>query len=163
MIQNDIGMTDAHVLVVHVNGRQVTLTYSDIHIERLVFFQNLFSRFEVRWQDTVSKRAAGLSEDLYHLCMGTYVSRDDADLQSYLAFLGSRLVFLIDWNRARKRLRKFAPRRICLEVLRWAADQNYGHRGFLSLGGEQLIFDALQTSGRFGVASWRSVIRCAGR
>jgi len=58
------------------------------------------------------------------------------------------LVFLIDWNRARKRLRKFARRRVSLDVLRWAADHNYGHRGFLSLGGEQLIFDALQAAGR---------------
>jgi len=148
VIQNDIGMTEAHVLVVHVEGERVTLTYTDVHIDRLVFFQNLFGRFEVHWQDTVSRRALGLREDLYHLCLGTYAARDGADLLAYLTFLGSRLVFLIDWNRARKRLRKFAPRRVCLEVLRWAADHNYGHRGFLSLGGEQLIFDALQTAGR---------------
>ena len=61
MIQNDIGMTDAHVLVVHVEALRVTLTYTAIHIERLVFFQNLFERFGVRWQDTVSRRATGLS------------------------------------------------------------------------------------------------------
>jgi hypothetical protein len=146
--QNDIGLTEAHVLVLHVEQQQVTLTYTDVHIERLVFFQHLFDRFEVSWQDTVSKRAAGLCEDLYHLCVGTYAARDRADLLAYLTFLGSRLVFLIDWNRARKRLRKFAPRRICLEVLCWAADHNFGHRGFLSLGGEQLIFEALQTAGR---------------
>lgn len=151
VIQNDIGMTDAHVLVIHVAELQVTLTYSDVHIDRLVFFQNLFSRFAVRWQDTVSRRATGMSENLYHLCLGTFNARDTADLQTYLTFLGSRLVFLIDWNRARKRLRRFAPRRICLEVLRWAADQNFGHRGFLSLGGEQLVFDALQTAGRLAL------------
>jgi pyruvate,orthophosphate dikinase len=148
VLQNDIGLTEAHVLVIHVERQQVTLTYTDVHIERLVFFQNLFDRFTVRWQDTVSRRAAGLREDLYHLCVGTYGARDHADLLAYLAFLGSRLVFLIDWNRARKRLRKFAPRRVCLEVLRWAADHNYGHRGFLALGGDQLVFDALQTAGR---------------
>jgi CHAD domain-containing protein/uncharacterized protein Yka (UPF0111/DUF47 family) len=148
VIQNDIGMTEAHVLVIHIERQQVTLTYTDVHIDRLIFFQNLFDRFAVRWEDTVSRRAAGLREDLYHLCLGTYVARDGADLLAYLTFLGSRLVFLIDWNRARKRLRKFAPRRVCLQVLRWAADHNYGHRGFLSLGAEQLIFDALQTAGR---------------
>jgi uncharacterized protein Yka (UPF0111/DUF47 family) len=148
VIQNDIGLTEAHVLVIHVERQQVTLTYTDVHIERLVFFQNLFDRFAVHWQDTVSRRAAGLREDLYHLGVGTYAARDGADLRAYLTFLGSRLVFLIDWNRARKRLRRFAPRRVCLEVLRWAADHNLGHRGFLSLGGEQLVFDALQTAGR---------------
>jgi CHAD domain-containing protein/uncharacterized protein Yka (UPF0111/DUF47 family) len=148
VIQNDIGMTEAHVLVVHVEPTRVTLTYTDVHIDRLIFFQNLFDRFGVRWEDTVSKRAAGLREDLYHLCLGTFTTSDRANLLAYLTYLGSRLVFLIDWNRARKRLRKFAPRRVCLEVLRWAADHNYGHRGFLSLGGEQLVFDALQAAGR---------------
>ena len=143
VIQNDIGMTEAHVLVVHVEGERVTLTYTDIHIARLVFFQNLFDCFEVRWDDSLSKRASGLREEMYHLCQGTYEAKDRADLEAYLSFLGSRLVFLIDWNRARKRLRKFAPRRICLQVLRWAADHDYGHMGFLTLGGEQLIFEAL--------------------
>lgn len=151
VIQNDIGMTDAHVLVIHVTDLQVTLTYSDVHIIRLVFFQSLFERFAVQWQDTVSKHAVGMSEDLYHLCLGTYRAQSKEDLENYLAFLGSRLVFLIDWNRARKRLRKFAPRRVCLDVLRWAADQDFGHRGFLALGGEQLIYEALQYSGRLAL------------
>jgi uncharacterized protein Yka (UPF0111/DUF47 family) len=147
VIQNDIGMTDAHVLVVHVVPTSVTLTYTDVHLERLIFFQRLFDGYDVHWQDTVSKRAKGLSEDLYHLCLGTFTTSDDNRLLQYLTFLGSRLVFLIDWNRARKRLRKFAPRRVCLDVLRWAADNNFGHRGFLSLGGEHLLFDALQAAG----------------
>ena len=43
------------------------------------------------------------------------------------------------------------PAVLRLEVLCWAADHNYGHRGFLSLGGEQLIFDALQEAGRLPV------------
>jgi uncharacterized protein Yka (UPF0111/DUF47 family) len=148
VIQNDIGVTASHVLVVHVEGQQVTLTYTDVHIERLLFFQGLFDRFAVQWQDTVSKRATELGEDLYHLCVGTHVACDPGDLLAYLAHLGSRLVFLIDWNRARKRLRKFARRRICLGVLRCAADNDYGHMGFLALGGDQLIFDALRSGGR---------------
>jgi hypothetical protein len=148
VIQNDIGLTEAHVLVIHVEGRQVSLTYTDVHLERLLFFQKLFDRFAMHWADTVSRRAARLKEDLYHLCLGTYQAPDEAGLCDYLTFLGSRLVFLIDWNRARKRLRKFAPRRVCLEVLRWAADHDHGHMGFLTLGGEQLLFDALQAAGR---------------
>ncbi len=148
VIQNDIGMTEAHILVIHVEGGRATLTYTDVHLERLLFFQGLFDRFAVRWQDTVSKRAEGLSEELYHLCLGTYEAKNGDDLLAYLTHLGSRLVFLIDWNRARKRLRKFAPRRVCLDVLRWAADQNLGHMGFLTLGGEQLLFDALQAAGK---------------
>jgi uncharacterized protein Yka (UPF0111/DUF47 family) len=148
IIQNDIGLTDAHVLVVHVEEARVRVTYTDVHLERLLFFQNLFQPFAVRWEDTRSKRAGALQGGLYHLCLGTYDARDRADLKRYLRHLGSRLVFLIDWNRARKRLRKFVPKRVCLEVLRWAADNDCGHMGFLKLGGEQLLFEALQFSGK---------------
>ncbi|MBP1775491.1 MAG: hypothetical protein H6Q86_1497 [candidate division NC10 bacterium] len=148
VIQNDIGLTEAHVLVVHVEDARVTLTYTDNHIERLRFLQDLFEGFDVRWGDARSTRSAELREGMYHLAVGTYTAKDSADLQAYLTFLGSRLVFLIDWNRARKQLRKFAPRRVCLDVLRWAADHEYGHRGFLTLGGEQLILDALQSAGK---------------
>lgn len=76
MLQNDIGVTDAHVLVVHVEGERVTLTYTDVHMERLAFFQNLFERFSLSWNDTVSRRGEGLREDLYHLCLGTFVAKD---------------------------------------------------------------------------------------
>jgi uncharacterized protein Yka (UPF0111/DUF47 family) len=148
VIQNDLGTTDAHVLVVHVEPPKVTMTHTDVHLQRLLFFQGMFSRYAVEWEDTRSKRAGGLSDELYHLCVGTYVAQNKRDLEDYLRFLGSRLVFLIDWNRARKRLRKLAPKRVCLEVLRWAAEQNCGHRGLLQLGGELLILDALQVAGK---------------
>jgi hypothetical protein len=38
IIQNDIGTTDAHVLVLRVNKLKATLTYTDIHIQRFCFF-----------------------------------------------------------------------------------------------------------------------------
>ena len=44
VIQNDIGTTDAHVLVIHVEQLVCTLTYTDVHLERLLFFQSLFAR-----------------------------------------------------------------------------------------------------------------------
>jgi hypothetical protein len=74
---------------VHVKGERVTLSYTDVHIDRLVLFQGLFERFEVRWQDTVSRRMTGLREDLYHLCLGIYEARTGADLLAYLTFLGT--------------------------------------------------------------------------
>lgn len=42
LLQNDIWMTDAHVLVITIEGRTVTITYTDIHMPRLQFFQGLF-------------------------------------------------------------------------------------------------------------------------
>ena len=42
VLQNDIGTTDAHVLVVHVEGLRAQLTYTDVHMQRLIFLQSLF-------------------------------------------------------------------------------------------------------------------------
>jgi uncharacterized protein Yka (UPF0111/DUF47 family) len=57
-------------------------------------------------------------------------------------------VFLIDWNRARKRLREFLPKDEVVRLLKWAADRDYGHRGFLQLGGEQLLYEAMEFAQR---------------
>lgn len=143
VLQNDIGTTDAHVLVVHVTGRTVTVTYTDVHLRRLLFFQSLFEAYDVDWQDTRSRTDAGMEDGVYHLCVGNYTAAGSAQLRAYLDHLGSRLVFLIDWNRARKRLRLFVRRKTAIALLKWAAGQNIGHMAWLKAGGEQLIFDAM--------------------
>jgi len=145
VLQNDIGTTDAHVLVVHVENLSATLTYSDVHLERLLFFQSLFEKFSVSWEETRSRRESALNQGgIYHLCIGSFKAREREQLAQYLAFLGSRLVFLIDWNRARKRLRAFTRKRDGIAVLKWAADNNLGHMAFLKVGGDVLIYDAMQ-------------------
>ena len=145
VIQNDIGMTDAHVLVVNVTQNDVSIIYTDIHMPRVQFFHSLFSPWKVLWEDTLSKKGAeDFEKKMYHLSVGIYQAGGRDDLLSFLEFLGSRLVFLIDWNRARKRLRNFLPNRESIAVLKWAADNNYGHLAFLLVGGEQLIYEALQ-------------------
>ena len=143
VLQNDIGTTDAHVLVIHVTGRTVTVTYTDVHLPRLLFFQSLFDGYAVKWEDTRSRKDAGMENGVYHLCVGSHTARNNAQLRDYLGHLGSRLVFLIDWNRARKRLRLFVPRKAAIDVLKWAADGNIGHMAWLKAGGEQLVFDAM--------------------
>ena len=143
VLQNDIGTTDAHVLVIHVTGRTVTVTYTDVHLPRLLFFQSLFEAYDVDWQDTRSRMDAGMQDGVYHLCVGSYTAPSKARLRVYLDHLGSRLVFLIDWNRARKRLRRFVTRKAAIKLLKWAADENIGHMAWLKAGGEQLIFDAM--------------------
>lgn len=147
VIQNDIGTTDAHVLVIHVDDMEVTLTYTDIHAQRAAFFQSLFKPFDVIWDDTRSRHGAHLhEEENYYLCIGRYAATDRAALERYLAFLGSRIVFLIDWNHTRKVLREFLPKKEGVALLKWAADHNIGHRGFLKLGGEVLLYEAIEFS-----------------
>lgn len=148
VLQNDIGTTDAHVLVVHVDDLRVQVTYTDVHMPRLLFFQSLFEGWRVGWEDTRSRADRSMEDGVYHLCVGTYAARNAAELEDYLAFLGSRLVFLIDWNRARKRLRQLLPKKESLALLKWAADNNHGHMAFLRAGGEQMVFEALAFSAR---------------
>ena len=144
VLQNDIGTTDAHVLVVHVSGREVSITYTDVHLPRLLFFQSLFKSQGLNWEDTRSRQDSGMESGVYHLGLGRITLASSQALRDFLQFLGSRLVFLIDWNRARKRLRLFLPKPESLALLKWAADENIGHMAFLKAGGERLVYDAME-------------------
>ena len=148
ILQNDIGTTDAHVLVVHVEGLHARLTYTDVHMQRLLFFQSLFESWRVGWEDTRSRADQTMEDGVYHLCIGGYRAQEQKELEDYLAFLGSRLVFLIDWNRARKRLRPLLPKKESLALLKWAADHDHGHMAFLRAGGEQMLAEALAFTAR---------------
>jgi uncharacterized protein Yka (UPF0111/DUF47 family) len=155
VIQNDIGTTDAHVLVLQIAELTATLTCTDVHAARLEFFQSLFEPFAVRWEDTTIRHSERLIEEAnYYLCVGRFEAASSEVLERYLTFLGSRIVFLIDWNRARKCLREFLRKEDVVPLLKWAADQNLGHRGFLELGGERLLHEAIefaqQTPLRYG-------------
>jgi uncharacterized protein Yka (UPF0111/DUF47 family) len=144
VIQNDIGTTDAHVIVIHVKDLAVTVTYTDVHPERLAFFQDMLKLRGVTWE---SQRTAALAAGApFYLATGSMTATDEAGCRSYLDFLGSRLVFLIDWNRARKQLRQFlrGPDRVSL--LLWAAESNIGHRAFLELGGARLVNQAIEAT-----------------
>ena len=175
VIQNDIGTTDAHVIVIHVDGRTVRLIYTDVHEQRLEFLKNMLAPFKLIWEEEQEKQMPGLAEAstepespqppgnqprpsapssvvrasegaLFQLATGNLQAQDDAELRAYLEFLGSRLVFLIDWNRARKQLRGFLRGRQRVELLKWAAEAEVGHRGFLELGGARLIDNAIEAT-----------------
>ena len=144
VLQNDIGTTDAHVVVIHVEALTIRVTYTDVHEERLCFFQDMLSAKSPVWETTRPGQIAGGSA--FHLTTGRIDAADEAALHDALQFLGSRLVFLIDWNRARKQLRAFLPSAPRLALLHWAAAQEVGHRGFLELGGARLINQAIEAA-----------------
>lgn len=147
IIQNDIGTTDAHVLVVHVSAGEVTVTYTDVHHQRLQFFQDLFDGVEVGWEGARSCEDPSMEDGLYHLCIGRFRSAQRDKLLQFLDLLGSRLVFLIDWNKARKQLKAFLPNEETIALLSWAAKNGYGHIAFLLCGGQQLLYDMLESAG----------------
>ncbi len=82
--------------------------------------------------------------EIFYLLTGVYAARDEADLDRFLSFFGSRIVFLIDWNKARKALQTFVSKGKAIELLTLAANRDEGHRAFLELGGVDLVFEAIR-------------------
>lgn len=144
VIQNDIGETDAHVLVVHVDGLTVTVTYTDVHRRRARFFTSLFEG-RMDWSPLAEQTSAGLGDDgRFYLVTGRSEAIDERAVDALLEYLGSRIVFLIDWNKARKALQTFVGRDAAVELLHGAAVNEVGHRAFLELGGADLVLEAVR-------------------
>ena len=79
LIQNNIGTTDVHVLVIKVKEMTISVTYSDIHIQRLIFFQSLLDKFQVKWEDTTSKQSEKFEgSTFYHLSIGSYLAKNQS-------------------------------------------------------------------------------------
>ena len=139
-IQNDLGETDAHVVVIVVEPDAVTVIHTDVHLARAKFFTGLFRDFPVKWSGLERKSATGLGDDgVFYLVTGRYPTVRGEDRNPFLEALGASLVFLIDWNKARKVLRDWVPNADAIRILDWAARHRVGHRGFLELGGTELV------------------------
>ncbi|MGE0552162.1 MAG: hypothetical protein AB7R55_01905 [Gemmatimonadales bacterium] len=163
VIQNDIGTSDVHLLLVGVEDGVATVSYSDLHPPRLRFFKRLLEPFEVSWGETTGGELAAAHEDgAYELAVGSYRSETPSDLEQFLEHLGSRLVFLIDWNKARKRLRRFVSKSRAIALLDWAARNEIGHMGWLVMGGERLVFESLESS-RFPIRLGEELHEILGR
>lgn len=148
LIQNDIGTNDAHVLVLEVVERRVTVTYSDLHRSRFAFFQRQLAALGAHWHELGARQDAELNRGAaYQYGRATFEAGDEAALLALLEAIAARLVFLIDWNRARKRLQPFVRKERAIALLEEAARQEIGHVGWLRAGGERLVFDAMQAIG----------------
>ena len=148
MIQNDIGTNDAHVLVIQVEGLRVVLTYSDLHRRRFAFFQSLLCEVGANWSEPQARTSAGLNFGAtYYVGTATFDCADEEALCGVLEGIGARIVFLIDWNRARKRLEQFVGKTDAVAILAEAARRRVGHMAWLAAGGEQLVFGAMQALG----------------
>lgn len=147
LIQNDIGTTDAHVLVIAVQDNTVTVTYTDVHRARTKFFVGLFEDFPAKWSGLDRHAADGLGDDgNFYLVTGQYLAETAKERDAFLAAIGSALVFLIDWNKARKLLRNWVAKNDAAGILAWGARHRIGHRAFLELGGDELIGAAVRNA-----------------
>jgi uncharacterized protein Yka (UPF0111/DUF47 family) len=148
VLQNDIGTNDAHVLVLQVSARTITLTYSDLHRIRFEFFQSMLAPLGGQWSKLESRVNVDLNQgEAYTVGIARFECPDDRSLETVLEGIASRIVFLIDWNRARKRLQMFVDKGDAIAVLAESARLDIGHRAWLQVGGERLIFAAMQAAG----------------
>jgi uncharacterized protein Yka (UPF0111/DUF47 family) len=148
LIQNDIGTNDAHVLVIQVEALRLSLTYSDLHQQRFAFFQSLLGDIGAVWSGVGARTTEGLNAgNAYFVGTATFEHADEAALAATLEALGARIVFLIDWNRARKRLRLLVGKSNAAAILAQSARQAIGHMGWLEAGAERLLFDAMESLG----------------
>jgi uncharacterized protein Yka (UPF0111/DUF47 family) len=145
VIQNDIGTTDAHVLVVTIEENTVAVTYTDVHRARAKFFVGLFDGLAANWTGLAHEHAEGLGEDgAFYLVTGRLAAQSAKERDAFLEAAGASLVFLIDWNKARKTLRAFIDNADAVRLLKWAARHRLGHRAFLQLGGADLVNGAVR-------------------
>jgi len=163
-IQNDIGETDAHVVVIAVEAGAVTVTYSDVHLPRAKFFVGLFRGFDVQWGGLERKSVAGLAEGgVFYLITGRFATESRESRHAFLDAIGSSLVFLIDWNKARKVLRGWVSKNDAVQILDWAARHRFGHRGFLELGGADLLSAAVRHAVPARIGFGEQLDRALGR
>ena len=92
-----------------------------------------------------SRTTVGLNQAAaYTVGTARFECPDEAALHTALEGIGSRIVFLIDWNHARKRLQSFVEKDEAIAVLTEAARLDVGHRAWLQVGGERVVFAAMQ-------------------
>lgn len=146
LIQNDIGTNDVHVLVIEVEQHTVNLTYSDLHAGRFDFFRQMLEAIGFEWTVSSPMTSDGLNAGKsYQVGRATFKAGQDGVLKDGLEALGSRIVFVIDWNRARKRLQNFVSKAQAVAILQRAAKEEWGHIAWLLAGGERLVFNTMQS------------------
>jgi len=156
-IQHDLGMTDVQVVVAHVTSLETTVTYADRDRPRARFFRELLEPYAVAWEaETVADADRETS-------VGHYLAESDVDVERFLARVGSRLVFLIGWNRARRQLSRLVKGVDATAVLKWAAENNVGHSAFLQAGHIQLVYTALERAAPAQVRHGRRLDALLGR
>jgi hypothetical protein len=138
-IENDLGTSDSQRVAVHVSDLNATVLYTDSRRSRAGFLQHLLESYPVQWEIKPAVGEAGRE-----VRVGSFTGQQPQDVEQYLTALGSRLAFLIDWKRTRKRLARLVKSADADLVLKWAAENNIGHRAFLQAGDIHLIHAALE-------------------
>ena len=94
-----------HLLIMDLH-KELNRLQGEIATEEVVrFFQTLLEGTGTQWDEMQSHQSSAIAKgDLFYLARGHFTAPDAVAMGSFLERLGSRLVFLIDWNWTRKRL-----------------------------------------------------------
>ena len=135
------------MIVIALEGKTVTVTHTDVHRARAKFFTDMLTDHPVCWSGLGQRKADGLGDGgTFYLVTGRYDAETTEELNSFLESIGASLVFLIDWNKARKVLRAWVAKDQSIRILDWAARNRVGHRAFLELGGSELVTGAVRNA-----------------
>jgi hypothetical protein len=146
LIMNEIGMTDYNFLVLKITGAAISLTYIDPHLARTSFFQSMMQPYPVFWKEIISRNKTEKDQFKHvHIATGSFTVRSPDEMLMFLSHISSHIVFLIEWNRARKALKPFLSGNETLIVLQKAVKRRVGHQAFIVAGGERLISEVLES------------------
>ena len=110
------------------------------------------------------QKAEGLAKgEVFYLVTGRFAAESEARRDAFLEAIGAALVFLIDWNKARKALRRLVSNKDAVRVLDWAARHEIGHRAFLELGGTELVAAAVRNAAPARIGFGEELGRVLGR
>jgi hypothetical protein len=84
LIQNDLGTTEAHVLVIRVTGTTAVVSHTDIHVQRLHFFQSLLEGSGIQWDELHSQQGSAIAKgDLFYVARGHLEASDETALDRF--------------------------------------------------------------------------------
>ena len=133
------------MLVIEVQDSTISLTYSDLHPGRFGFFRQMLEDMGFGWEVFDPRVSEGLNAGKPYLVgQALLQARSNTELQAGLEHVASRIVFVIDWNRARKRLQHFVSKPRAHQLLAQAAQNDWGHMAWLLAGAERLVYNAMQ-------------------
>jgi uncharacterized protein Yka (UPF0111/DUF47 family) len=144
LLQVDLATVDVHLALVRASSAKCSLTVALPSLQETRVLQGLLAATGLAWGKARARGRSPEDGEGYHVCTGRLAAPDRLAVVRFLDALGANLVFLVDWNRARRCLRSFIDGPACLEVLRWAADAGVGPRALLQLGGERLVYEAIE-------------------
>ena len=152
------------MVVIAVEADAVTVTYTDVHLVRAKFFTGLFRNLPVEWSGLDRKSAEGLGDDgAFYLVTGRFHGRRRQGARRFSR--GSRRFarFPDRLEQSAQGATPWISKADAVRVLDWAARHRFGHRGFLELGGGELVAAAVHHATPTRIGFGERLDRALGR